>query len=134
MISEDISKIKKKLEEYENRIANLERKFQSKPESIKKPMSIKEFIISKNPKSPSQKVLVIGLYLEIHKGMKNFTVKDIEDGFRKAKEQRHINLSDLLYKNAKKGFIAESDNRKDRLKLWHVTTSGGDYVKTKLTK
>lgn len=126
---EEIIDIQKKLEEHESRISKLESFFQTKPEAVKKVVSIKEFILSKGPKDDLQKTLTIGYYLEKFVGYSTFNIKDLENGFRSAKETVPRNINDCVYKNIKKGgYLMEAEEKKDRKKAWTLTTSGEKYI------
>lgn len=128
-MDEEISKI---LKDHEMRISQLESLFRSKPESVKKNLSIKEFILSKSPKYDVQKTLVIGYYLEKYDGLSSFNVKDIENAFRAAKETVPDNINYKIFKNIEKGYMMESKEKKDNLKSWTLTNSGEMFVESNL--
>jgi len=127
-MSEEIANIKKKLEEFEVRISKLESLFKEKPESVRKKLSIREFILSKSPKDDIQKTLAIGYYLERYEGFSSFNANDLENGFRRAKEKipRNINLN-VIY-NIQKGYMVEAEEKKDNRKAWYLTNSGETLV------
>jgi hypothetical protein len=85
--------VRKALENHEKRITTLEGLFKSDSEKIKKQISIKEFILSKKPIDDVQKTLVIGYYLEKYRNIENFNAKDLENGFREAKEKVPDNIN-----------------------------------------
>ena len=124
---------KQALDDHEKRITELESKFQSEPEVTEKPISLKEFLISKNPKGAVNKTLVIAYYLEKHKGNKNFTVKELESGFREAREKVPKNINDKIYQNIKKGYMDEAEKKNNR-KSYYLTTTGESFVRDKLKK
>lgn len=129
MSDNEINEIKRKLEEHEKRISHLERLFQDKPETVKKKISLKEFILSKKPKDDNQKTLAIGYYLEKHEGLPSFNVKDLESGFRAAKESPPDNINDKVNQNIKKkGYMAKAKEKKDKFNAWYLTNSGEEYV------
>ena len=125
---------KRILEDYEKRICVLEKIFKTSPEKINKGVSIKEFIISKNPKGDVQKALVIGYYLEKNKGMSSFNVANLEEGFRESKEQVPNNLNLIAIQNIKKGHFMESKEKKDNIKSWSLTSTGEKFVENDLKK
>ncbi len=126
--------IKKILDDHEKRIQKLEKLLESKPVQTKKQISIKEFILTKKPKNDVEKTLVIGYYLENFRGMSSFNAKDLEDGFREAKEKPPKNINDMVNKNIKKGFMMETKERKDKLKAWTLTSTGERFVENGLKK
>ena len=126
MTSDDIKELKKKLEEHETRILELEQLVQSKPKTFKKPLSINELIISKKPKREAQKILSIGYHLEKYVGMGGFSLKDLKEGLNKAKEKT-ANLSREISVNIKDGFMDEAE-KKNGEKTWRLTTRGEQFV------
>jgi len=125
---EEITKLKKKLEEHEQRISALEERLRIIPKKSFKKISIKEFIISKKPKDNVQLTLVICYYLENYERQSTFNVKDIEDGFRRAKQQVPKNINYKIIRNIEKGHIMESNEKKNNLKAWVLTVSGEKFV------
>ncbi len=124
----EILEIRKKLEEHEERISELESLFQTKGDSVKKEMSVKEFILSKKPKNDVEKTLAIGYYLEKKERLSSFNAKDLEKGFRAAKETVPENINYKVIKNIKKGHMMEAKEKKDKLKAWVLTSTGEEYV------
>lgn len=128
MSNEEILRIKRKLEELDQRISKLESLSQTKPRVIKKQVSIKEFIISKKPKDDVQRTLAIGYYLEKHEALSSFNVRDLEKRFRDAKEKIPKNINLCVIANIRKGHMMEAKEKKDNLKAWVLTNSGEKYV------
>jgi hypothetical protein len=134
MENKDTEKIKKILEEHEARIARLENLLVSKPSTVEKKLSIKEFILSKNPKSDVEKTLAIGYYLEKYEGLSSFNVKDLEKGFHDAKESAPENINYKVIMNIQKGYMMESEEKKDNLKAWNLTNTGEKFVESNFEK
>lgn len=126
--------IRKILEDHEKRIQRLEKLFESEPIQTKKQISIKEFILTKKPKNDVEKTLVIGYYLEKFREMSFFNAKDLEDGFREAKEKVPANINYKVIKNIEKGFMMEAKEKKDKLKAWVLTSTGERFVENDLKK
>jgi len=131
---EEITKIKSKLEEHETRISKLEQLFQAKPENIGKQISVKEFVLSKKPKDDVQRTLAIGYYLERYKGLPSFNVKDLESGFRDAKEKVPGNINLCVIANTKKNHMMVAKEKRDKLKAWVLTNRGEEYVENDFKK
>lgn len=131
---DDIEKIKETLKEHEARLAKLEGLFSSKPETIKKQISVKEFLLSKKPKGDVQKTLVIGYFLEKYRGAESFNVKDIETAFRESKEKVPTNINDKINKNIQAGYMTEAKEKKDNKSAWYLTNSGEGFVENDLKK
>jgi len=77
-------------------------------ESTVKAMSVKEFLLTKKPKTQVEKTLCFGFFEEFHSGKEFWTPKDIADDFRTAKEQLPKNISDQIYKCRARGWVMES--------------------------
>lgn len=122
------------LDDHERRIRALEGipKFEVKGKNKK--MSIKEFLISKKPKDDVQRTLVICYYLEKHKNMNSFNAKDIEDGFREAKEKVPDNVNYKAIQNIKSGCMMEAKEKKDKFKAWTLTSTGERFVENDFKK
>ena len=114
--------------EHEERIMKLEKLLQTKPEAIRKKLSIREFILSKNPKSEAQRTLAIAYYLEKHESSAAFSVKDLESGFRRAREKIPGNTNYEVIRNIQKGYMMEAEEKKDNRKAWCLTNPGVQYV------
>jgi len=132
-LNEEIIEIKKRLEEHERRISKLEGLPQGKS-AVAKKSSVKEFILSKKVKDEVQKTLAIGYYLENYEGLTSFNVKDLEGGFRKAKEQIPGNINDKVNLNIAKGHMMDAKEKKDKLKAWVLTNSGEKFVQNDFQK
>lgn len=126
--SGDLSEIKRILSEHERRISSLENLIKSKPEKAKKKLSIKEFLLEKQPKKNVEKTLAIGYYLEHYKNISPFNAKDLENGFREAKEPLPQNINLTVIQNIEKGYMMEAEEKKDSLKAWVLTSTGERVV------
>jgi len=134
-INKEISEIKEKLKEFDQRISELEKIFQNeKYEKIKKKISIKEFLLSVKPRNDVQKTLAIGYYLEKFENFLSFNIKDLEKGFKLAKEKIPNNINYKVYRNISQGYMMERDKKKDNLKAWTLTRSGEEFVESKFQK
>jgi len=134
MLDEEVIEIRKKLEEHEERISNLENVSQKKPETVKKKISIKEFILSKKPKNDVQKTLAVGYFLENYENISSFNAKDLKSGFKAAREKVPKNIGDKVQLNIKKAHMMEFKEKKDNLKSWILTDSGEKYIESDFKK
>lgn len=125
-----IDTVKRQLEDHEKRISELEALLQSKPEPVMKKLSIKEFLLSKKPGNDVQKTLTIGYHIEKYEGFPSFNIRDLEDGFRSAKEPVPENINDKVNMNIRKGHMMEAKEEKDNITAWVVTNSGEEYVES----
>jgi len=130
----DLKEILKQLRDHESRITALEGKPSLGHLKGKKPPSIKEFILSKNPNDEVQLTLAIAFFKEAYEHLDSFNVRDLEDGFRKAKEQVPLNTNDKVNMNIKNGHLMEASEKKDGLKAWTLTSSGERFVENNFEK
>lgn len=121
---------KKILEDHERRIKTLEKGSESDIEVTvaKKQLPINDFLFSKKPVDDVQKALTIGYFLEKFRSIEAFNTKDLEDGFREAKESVPANINDVVNNNIRKGNMMEAKEKKDKLKAWNLTSSGERFV------
>ncbi len=88
-----------------------------------KPVSIKEYIIGKNPQTANDRVLTMGYFLENIGGQEQFNVEDIKGCFRMAKIPAPTNVNDIINKNIAKGYMMES-GKSGGVKSWVLTATG----------
>ncbi len=129
-MKEAIEEVKALLQGHEKRIAKLEAILTKPIEKGRKEknLSVKEFILRKNPNDDNQKILCIGYYLENYKGVSCFNAKDLKEGFTAAKETPPENINDRVNKNIAKGFMMKVEEKKDNHKAWTLTSSGERFV------
>lgn len=128
---ESINDLLEKIRDHERRISALER-IPEKIEGKSKKLSIKEFILAKNPVDDVQKTLVIGYYLEHFGGVSTFNVKDLTEGFMSAREPVPPNINDKVNLNITKAYMMPVKEKKDKLKAWILTNSGEKFVEEDL--
>ncbi|HEY4672559.1 MAG TPA: hypothetical protein VIH03_00155 [Nitrososphaerales archaeon] len=132
MSYDELNEIKKILEEHGKRISALEDRSKSKSIDGEKGLSIKEFILQKQPTGDAQKTLVIGYYLEHHKGFTEFNSTDLGEGFRETKEGLPTNLNRAIRGGIGNGHLMEVKQKKDGMKAWTLTGTGERYVENEL--
>lgn len=133
-IEKEISKLKNEIAALKERVASIE-KLVTGParEGIKKPTSIKEFILAKRPADDNQKILAIAYFLEKYEDLTSFNVQDLANGFERAREKIPANINDRMNKIiANTGYIMEAKEKKDNLKAWLLTNSGEHFVEENL--
>jgi len=130
----ELDEIRKRLEQHEKRISDLENVTREKPQEVRKRLSIKEFILEKKPSSDVEKTLVLGYYLEHYMNTSPFNADDLEGLFKKAKENVPDNINYKVIKNIEKGYVDEAETKKDKKKSWTLTESGKRFVENGLKK
>jgi len=129
---QDIKDIQKILEEHEERIKGLEREKAPEKTNLEnqKKISIKEFLIEKNPSNDVKKAACVSYYLEKYEGVKVLTAKNITEGFRKAKVKIPKNIPDKIQKAISNGWIAQESKKGE----YYLTTTGEEIVKNSFNK
>lgn len=84
--------------------------------------------MNKKPTGEVQKTLTIGYFIEKFDNIYPFNSKDLETGFRAAKEIVPRNINFNVIKNIQKGHMMEAKDKKDNLKAWILTNSGEGIV------
>ena len=129
--------IEAKLLEIEDRLRVLEQRAEpavtSTPPVATKPLSIREFLNTKLPKTANDKTITVGYYLEHILGYEYFGADDIKDAFRSAKLPAPKNVNDVVNKNITKGLIMDSGSKKDNKKTWVLTATGEAAVEQGFT-
>lgn len=124
-----MKEVKQRIEALETRVAKLERAIlKGGKRIVDKSLSIKEFLLEKNPKGDVNKTLAVGFFLEKYGGLSSFTVGDLRGGFVQAREQVPLNLNDMVNKNIEKGHMMGTPEGKDGKKSWVLTNKGEKLV------
>ena len=132
-MEDDIKKILAKLDALEKRISRIEESNSGTATDdsgvmLKKKLSLKEFLLSKNPTDDVKKTLAIAYYLEKYDGLSLFNINDLEGAFEHAKEKKPININDKVNMNIRNGYMEKSSEKKDSRKAWYVTNTGEAFV------
>jgi len=124
--------LQKKIADLEQRVSVLEGKFSVPAGSISrgvaKKISPKEFLLEKKPRGAVQVTLVLGYYIENYIGNSPFNLDDLNKVYKVAKEVLPANLNDKINKNIDKGYVVESEEKKEAKKAWHLTGSGENFI------
>lgn len=105
-----------------------------KDTNSRKKLSLKEFLIEKNPTGDVQKAIAIAYFLENIEKVNSFNKGDIENGFRSAREKVPKNVSDKISMATKNGYFMEDKLSKNNLKAWVLTNTGIKYVESGFSK
>jgi hypothetical protein len=124
-----VSDLEEKVKQLESRLEVLENKFESGAEP--KTNSIKEFVNEVDPEDHDQTFIAIGYYLENKEGENEFTTKEAEQGYKRAKRNPYSNFSVLTNRLEDKDLIMEM-GEKDGKKSWALTNKGEHKINDKL--
>lgn len=140
MKNDTTNSLEQRIANLEDRVGQLEKSNNSQrnpddhsDHSIKS-MSIKEYIIKKQPRDDVQRTLVIAAYLESFKDMANFTAEDLKQHFKEARLKPPINVNDKINQNIKKGWLMDTGKSDQGKKTWNLTMSGEDKIKNGFTE
>jgi len=97
---------------------------------VRPTMQINEFLASKKLKSHTDKVLAIA-YHYLHAKGKPVTSPEIEEAYITSRLARPQNLSDVVAKCIRRGYLVGSREQKEGQKAWHITPTGEKYVEEK---
>ena len=104
--------IEERVASLENRLEKIEKQF-GKTDTVVAPkgkkLSAKEFLMTKDIGTETQKVLALSYFLEHIEGKPAFNVPDLESMFRLAKEKIPKNINDAVNKNIARGFLMEAE-------------------------
>ena len=131
-MSDELTEVFNQIKDLQGRVGRLESKFETDKPILDKKISIKEFILSKNPTNEVEKTLVIGYFIEKFEGVPSFNSSDLEEGFRSAKEPVPENINYKVIKNIQRCFLMEAKEKKDGKKAWHLTNSGEQNIENGL--
>lgn len=127
-IKKELKQIKNRLDQYGEKLSKLEDFLTGRRKTKKKKLSLREFILIKNPANDVQRTLCIGYFLENYEDLSSFNKRDLEEGFRRAREKLPKNVNDKVNLNIRKGYMYEASEKKDNLKVWNLTNSGQEEV------
>lgn len=129
-LDKEILEIKKRLNEYEERLAKLEGARKAEPKVMEKSVSINEFMHTQKPNDDVQKTLAVGYYLEKYESLTSFNAEDLESAFQRLKvpKSQTINFNYKAIRNIQQGYMNETKEKKDKQKAWVLTKHGEEYV------
>lgn len=127
---EEVEELRTHVEDLQERVSELEQRLDG-DESQKDTGDIRRFVESCNPSSHTERSLAIAYYLETYRGKENFTVADVEDGYRECRVQIAGNMSDVLGRMEDNNWLLR-DGKENRKQLWRLTASGLNKVEEKI--
>jgi len=120
LLQEQINDIKKRLNFIEGQPIS--------DKNVNRGLSIREFLIQKNPENDIMKCFYILGYLETFKGYETINAKDIEGGLREARQIIPSQLHNKLFRLVERGYIMEAAVKKDNLKAYILTNTGLNFL------
>lgn len=121
--------IEERLGALEKRVSSLETQQNQESKTNRRKLTLKEFVLEKNPKGNVQKTLIISSYLQNCENMSSVNTAELTKYFRSAREPVPKNLNDIVNQNIKKGHMFEAEEKKNGKKAWFVTNTGEQFIK-----
>jgi hypothetical protein len=125
-MNDDVEALQERVQQLEERVATIEERFES-GDVPDDPADLRTFVEQVDPSTHVERVVTIGYHLEIQQGRENFTLEDIEDGYRTCKIQKPANTSDVLA-NAEEREWLMRDGKDEHYQLWMLTREGEQHV------
>lgn len=94
---------------------------------IEPSMALNEFLASKKPESHIDRVLLVAYYYQ-HSRNEPTTRAELSDAYTIARMSRPQNLSDIIGKCARKGYLTEYLPGKEDKRAWQITQTGEKYL------
>jgi len=133
--SKEFTELEKSVGDLKRRVSRIEGLLtRGTHKTAKKPLSIREFVLQKSPRSDNDKTLCIAYFIEIHENTSPVTIEDLRKGFVCAKEKVPANLNDKVNQNIRKGYMMESGEEKDGKKAWILTNLGEKCVESDFSR
>lgn len=117
--------LQERVAQLEDRVSALEKKLES---GVEVEAPLRAFIEEVNPSTHVERAITIGYHLESNQNFENFTIEDVEDGYRDCKMPTPANLSDVLAGAQDQGW-AMRDGKDGQYQLWMLTREGEEFVK-----
>lgn len=124
-----MNNIEERVAELENKVQSLEKKLENGTDV--EIDSLKGFVNRVDPEDHDQTFLAIGYYFENKEGESEFTTKEVEEGYKRAKRKPYSNFSVLTSRLDKNKLIMEM-GEKDGKKSWALTNKGEHKIKDRL--
>lgn len=129
-MSEEVEELQSQVEDLQERVTELEQRL-NEGGSTDDAGDIREFVESFDPSSHTERSLAIAYYLETYRERENFTVNDIEEGYRECRVQAAGNLSDVLGRMEDNNWLLR-DGKENRKQLWRLTANGLDKLEEEI--
>lgn len=91
-------------------------------------LSVNEFIASVSIRSHTDRIIAILYYNLRHRANDRMTREELLDTYARLRERRPANISDLIAKNIRKGYVIDSPEDKDGRHAWQITPAGERYI------
>ena len=99
----------------------------NKDSALGKPISIREYLIESKAKTNKEKIVVIGNYLCTHDKKEDFSMEDMRNGFRSAREALPKNISRDFGKVCEEGWAHEAGTKGK----FYITITGLNVIERK---
>lgn len=126
-MSDDVEALQERVQQLEERVATIESRFES-GDVPAEAGDLRAFVEKVDPPTHVEKAVTIGHFIETQQGYENFTIEDIEEGYRTCKIQKPANTSDALANAEERGWLMR-DGKDEHYQLWMLTREGEQHIK-----
>lgn len=123
--SETVQDLREQIENIEERLTALEERFEA-DETPREGHDLQALVKEYEPSTHVERALVIGYHLE-QMGNENFSINEIQHGYRDAKLKEPANMSDVLGRAGEQGMMRR-DGEENGLQMWILTLEGEQMV------
>jgi len=71
--------------------------------------------------------ILVAYYIDHHEGKDNFTTDDIKTKIKETRRQEPYNISDIIFRQVRKGYIIDPNPSQGRNKTYKMSSLGIDY-------
>lgn len=129
-MSEEVKELRSQVKQLQERVTELERHLDGKEEP-EVADGIRKFVESFGPSSHTERALSVAYYLESYRGKENFTVGNIEDGYRECRVKPASNMSDVLGRMEDRDWLLR-DGTNGQTQLWRLTATALETVEEEI--
>ena len=131
-IEERVKRLEKKVDELVTKLdtslgKEMPVKLDGEDHKLAKKESAREYFLKFNPKSDTEKTLVIINFLE-KKGLTSITAREIANAFKEMREPLPKNVSDKIQMLDKRGLVVLAGQEGKR-KCWLISNTGEGYLR-----
>ena len=123
--------LRSEINELKERVSKLETKIESNPKAVAEATDMRSFVRGLTPDSHKERAVAIAYYLEHYENQREFTTKDIEEGYRTCRVRPPANLSDTLSDCENEGWVLRT-GEDGHTQIRELTGDGMEYVEEML--
>ena len=123
-LRDELAQVEERVTELENRLGDT-----GTPEAVE---GLREFVETHGPSSHTERSLSIAYFLEAYRDKEQFTVNDIEEGYRECRVQVADNMSDVLGRMEDQDWLLR-DGKEGQTQLWRLSAPGQGKIEEEVS-